>query len=201
MSNAADNRVVPDRSEYFGDWVITLCLLVIMGGAFYLAQGWPRNTAFFPDLLSIAGVALAVYKIAILVIEAPVVLGSHRRAAEAAALAASGPAVDGEGEFFLAGGDEEDGSDVELHSIFAKAGGKVWAGAVGWLALFFIGMYLFGMLIILPVFTVAYLRIVSKVSWLNCILYVLGTAGVIYLLFVWFLHLPIPEGLLITVGN
>ena len=56
-------------------------------------------------------------------------------------------------------------------------------------------------LVILPIFTVLYLRIVAKSSWLTCLLYVLGTSGVMYAMFVMFLHLPLPQGIFPIIGD
>ena len=97
--------------------------------------------------------------------------------------------------------DESRAMEDEFHKIFSHADGRMWAEAVGWLVLFFAGMYLFGLLVTLPVFTVLYLRFVAKASWLVCLLYVLATAGLIYLLFVLVLHLPLPQGIFPIIGE
>lgn len=191
-----DTELRARRLDYLGDWAISLVLLAVMAGAFVIAQDWPANTAFFPELLSGVGAVLLLYKIGLLAFgERP-----SRRLAEAALAAERKPSAAAEGDKAIAIGgsdDDEEGDVDELHAIFTSAGLRTWAAVLGWLALFLVGMHLFGLILTLPVFTVIYLRVVAKSSWLLCLLYVLGTAGVIYLLFVWFLHLPLPEGILI----
>src|SRR5690606_9226490 len=96
--------------------------------------------------------------------------------------------------------DDELADEDDIQSDFAAAPLAVWLQVLGWLASFFIGLYLFGMLIVLPVFTALYLRLVSRMSLLGILAYVLGTSGAIYVLFVVLLHLPLPQGVLLSFG-
>lgn len=182
------------KSIDYGDWGITLVLLGVMIGAYVLTWKWPAGTAFFPELLSLAGICFLAVKICSLVWTA---FGGGR--------AAETPAVQkahSNGEVSLvAEGDEDQGNESEFHDVFTQSDGRTWLGAIGWIALFFVGMYLFGLLVILPIFTLIYLRLVAKASWFVCVLYVLGTAGLIYVVFEMFLHLPLPQGIFPITGD
>ena len=172
-----------------GDLIIALLLLALMIGAYAMTWSWPANTAFFPELLSLAGM---VFLIAYLVS-----LVWARRAATSAQPPTADKPAHSNGEIALvAEGDEDQGNESEFHDVFTQSGWRLWASAVGWMALFFGGLHVFGLLITLPVFTLLYLRLVAKASWLVCILYVLGTAGLIYAVFELFLHLPLPQGII-----
>ncbi|MFK8252304.1 tripartite tricarboxylate transporter TctB family protein [Ancylobacter terrae] len=173
------------RSVPYGDWVITLAFLAMMGGAYGLSLNWPPHTAFFPQLLAITGMVMCLVQLGLLVWQAR----TRPPAPEKERYAANG-------EVALVEGDEEQGNEDEFHKVFTHADGRSWAACLGWVGLFFAAMHLIGILATLPVFTVLYLRVVAKASWRTCLLYVLGTAGVMYLLFVMFLHLPLPQGIL-----
>ena len=189
----------------YGDWVITLVLLVAMVSAYVLTLGWPSGTAFFPRLLSATSIIFILLKLASLVwnlfAAPPAAVASPAPPVVAPGLAADG-AAKAEGEITLVTDvDEDQGNEDEFHKIFARADGRMWADSIGWIVLFFVGLYLFGLLVTLPIFTVLYLRFVAKSSWLVCFLYVLGTAGVIFLLFDLVLHLPLPPGIFPLFGE
>lgn len=186
-------RVTVRSRHEAGDWMITLLLLGVMIGAYVLARNWPGNAAFFPQLVSAAGAVLSVIKVGSMIWSDFIAPPKTVLVSEAAP--APGQAEDDEKQIAIAGTDDDDqGDEDELHSVFTTSGGKLWASAIAWMTLFFVGLYTFGLLVILPVFTILYLRFVARFSWLMCLLYVLGTAGVIYALFVLVLHLPLPEG-------
>lgn len=189
-----------------GDWAITIVLLVVMVAAFIAAMDWPRDAAFFPRLLSGTGAVLCVFHLGVLSRvrlrradavkeDAPVVASVESSPTTAGA----GDSVDDDEErqILIAGPDsDEEGDADELSGIFATASRRQWVGLIGWFALFFVGLYLIGFLAILVIFTIAYLAVVQKSKWWHIALYVLGTAGAMYLLFVVFLHLPLPQGVL-----
>jgi hypothetical protein len=174
-----------------GEWVITVGLLALMIGALSMTSDWPASTAFFPRLLSVFSLLLIAVKLASMLW---IAFSSRTSVDPQPAIA---PAASGTGEVTLVTDvDEDQGNEDEFYNIFSNASSSTWLKTIGWLAAFFVGLYVFGLLIVLPVFTVAYLRIVAKSSWLLCLLYVLGTAGVIYLLFDVLLHLPLPVGII-----
>jgi len=174
----------------YPDWIITLVLLGVMVTAFALTAKWPSHTAFFPRLLSGASIVLILFKLSAMLWTA---LAQRNPVAEITA--APRQAGEAKGIELVADVEEDQGDEEGFHNIFANADKRTWLTSIGWLALFFVGMYLVGMLITLPIFTVLYLRFVAKSSWTTCLLYVLGTAGVMYLLFDLLLHLPLPQGI------
>jgi len=192
--NETNRTAVARKTIDYGDWIITLALLGLMAMAYAMTRKWPSATAFFPELLSLAAIVFLLLKLGVLAWKAfgrtPAGGGAAQRK------------VHSNGDVALVTDvDEDQGNEDEFHKIFSQAGGRSWAGVIGWMILFFGGMYLFGLLAVLPVFTLLYLRLVAKASWLVCILYVLGTAGLIYLVFEMFLHLPLPQGIIPLFGE
>jgi hypothetical protein len=194
MTNAPSTSNTRKRINY-GDWIISLVLLGVMVAAYLMSSKWPSNAAFFPELLSLAAILFLLVQLAILAWAAI-------RGRSSARLAAATPkAAHSNGEVALvAEGDDDLGNENEFHNIFSSADSRMWGEAIGWMVLFFGGMYLFGLLVTLPVFTMLYLR-ANKVSWLVSVLYVLFTAGVIYAIFSLFLHLPLPSGIFPLTGE
>lgn len=191
-----DIRPPSRRSIDYAEWAITLVLLGVMAGAFLLTLQWPSHTAFFPQIVSGASLVFIAFKL-LLMLRRPLAASppAPMPAPPSKTLATAADAKEDKQITLLAEGDEDQGDEDELHNVFASANRATWLAVIGWLCLFFAGMYLVGLLVILPIFTVLYLRIVARSSWRICLLYVLGTAGVIYLLFDRFLHLPLPQGI------
>lgn len=62
--------------------------------------------------------------------------------------------------------DEEEAQEQDVEYVFANAGAKAWREALVWIAIFFGGPFVFGLYIVVPLFCVAYLRLVARSSWL-----------------------------------
>lgn len=167
-----------------GDLVITLLLLAIFVGAFVTSFGWPFRAAFFPKLLSGAGILLALLKLAGLGM-------AHRRAGDPDAPVATAELVVGDTKII----NEEEEEDRSLEYVFATAGGAAWAAALGWIVGFFVMLYVFGVFVAVPVFALAYLRIAGGVGWVGAILYAGITAGILYVAFAQLLNVPMPPGI------
>jgi hypothetical protein len=184
------------RQVDHGDLVITLVLLGVMIAAYVGTWSLPRTAAFFPVLLSLTGIGFSLVKLLFLAWAA---FGGRAQPAKA---------VSGHTETFSDGdvslsaaGDEEQGNEAEFHETFAQMDGRTSAAVIGWMVLFFGGMYIAGFLAIFPVFTVLYLRRAAKASWRVTIVYAGLVTGVIYLVFDRFLHLSLPPGILKLFGS
>jgi hypothetical protein len=195
MTNTSMTSKARKRVNY-GDWVISLVLLGVMIAAYLMSAKWPSNAAFFPELLSLAAILFLVLHLGILAWAA---VSGRRDAAEAAGAVPKAAHSNGE-VALVAEGDDDLGNENEFHNIFSDATKSMWTEAIGWMVLFFGGMYLFGLLVTLPIFTLAYLR-VHKISWMVSVLYVLFTTGLIYAIFSLFLHLPLPAGIFPLFGE
>ena len=172
------------RSVRPADLVLTLMFLVLFAGAYLLAEQWPFRAAFFPQLLAILGVGFAVLKLLGFVVQA-------RRGRDATA--EPSPEDLDVGETVLISEEEEE--DESLEYVFATAGAKAWAAALGWWAAFFLMLWLFGVFVAVPVFALAYLKLSGGASWLSAGLYAAISATVLYIAFARLLTVPMPEGI------
>lgn len=165
-----------------GDLVITLLLLGMFVVGYLAAQAWPYRAALFPQLLSAAGILLGLLKLVGLGLQLrraspPVDPAPHRRTGDVELVS------------------EEEEEDQSLEYVFATAGGRAWAAALVWVAGFFIGLWLLGVFVIVPVFTFSYLLAAGRARWYGAAIYALVTAGILHVAFRELLSIPMPSGI------
>jgi TctA family transporter len=85
-----------------------------------------------------------------------------------------------------------DASDAELPDAVAVASRAEWLRALAWLAAFFVLLRVAGALIAVPLFTVAYLLMVSRASPILAGGYALASWAFVYGLFGRLLRIPLP---------
>jgi hypothetical protein len=68
--------------------------------------------------------------------------------------------------------------------------------AIGWILGFFGGVLLFGFLLAVPIFLLAYLKLQAKEGWIFSIVFTAVVWGAFWGLFDYLLHLPFASGLL-----
>ncbi|MGH3658721.1 MAG: hypothetical protein ACRDUA_18855, partial [Micromonosporaceae bacterium] len=129
-----------------GDVVLTVILLGVFSGAYLLAQDWPFRAALFPKLLSVAGIGFAVLKLLGFAIQL-------RRPARSEPVEPAAPPVPADDP---AGAGEEERNEQSLEYVFGTAGARAWIGAVAWVTAFFVGLWLVGVYVIVPVFAFVY---------------------------------------------
>lgn len=154
------------------DLVLTLGLLVLFAVAFATARAWPFETGVFPQMVTALGTVLAVLNLAALL------------------MSRSAPDTHPHGE-------DGDIESVDVEYIFEQAGPGLWARNLAWLGGFFLVLYLAGIFVAAPAFTVLYLRFSARASWLLSVVYAVVVGVVLYLSFVLLLGLPVPEGILL----
>jgi len=162
---AARRRPPP---EAVADVAVTVLLLALFAGAYLAAGQWSFRAALFPHLVTAAGVVLT----ALHLVQAVVRL---RRPAPAPVPDDSNP------------------DDVEY--VFRTAGPRRWAVALGWVAAFFVLLYLTGLYVTAPVFSLLYLRYAGKRTWIFSGIYAIVIAVVLYVAFELALGVPTPSGL------
>jgi hypothetical protein len=153
------------------DVVVTVLLLVLFAWAFLEAGEWSFRAALFPRLVTATGVVLALLHL---------VQGLLR-------LRRPAPAPDS---------GDADPDDVEY--IFRTAGPRRWASALGWVAAFFVLLFLAGLYVTAPVFSVLYLRFAGRRRWIFSAIYAIVIAVVLYVAFELALGVPTPAGLLVN---
>jgi hypothetical protein len=160
-----------------GDVILTVALLTVFAGAYALSLAWPFRTALFPRLVSAAGVILALVQLAAL-----------------AARARRATVVPDETAPVHRGGEDE--GDHSVGYVFASAGGRAWGAALGWIAAFFVSLWLVGAVPTVPAFALLYLRVAGGASWRAAAVYAVVAGVVVFAVFGRLLSVPMPTGVL-----
>jgi len=155
---------------------VMLSLGCLLAGAIVLweASSWPFRTAVFPLMIGAILTLLSALHVAVCVRRGP----SPRDNAM--------PAREG-----------GDGNEDE-YDVFSRASAAQWFSALGWMATFFLLLWVAGALVTVPVFAIAYLLRVSRRSPLLAGSYALAAWAVVYGLFDRLLHVPLPAGILLN---
>jgi hypothetical protein len=165
------------------DLVLTLVLTAVFATAFWTALEWSFRAGLFPRMVTGLGLGLSVLQLVVLL------TGARRRPPTVQPPAAPQPAELPEPT------EADDEANLEVEYVFAHAGGRAWARSLAWIAAFFVSLYVLGLLITAPLFSLAFLRFSARVSWWASVLYAVVIGGVLYLAFEVALRLPVPPGL------
>jgi TctA family transporter len=178
-------------AAYGADVGITLAFLVASIWVLYQASGWPFRTAVFP--LATGGLlcALSVMKLGGIAGRTFPPSLKLRRAAVALAEAGQVRQADMKTPPHKA---ETDLADVP--DVFATASHNDWVSAIGWMAAFFLALWLVGALVAVPLFAVAYLLAVARQSVILSATYAALSWLFIYGLFGRALRVPLPSGVI-----
>ena len=170
MTATNDQRPATRRLPV-ADLLLTAGLLAIFVVAFLTARAWCFETGVFPRMITALGVVLAVLHLVVLFTRRPDPdLHAHGEDAEIEA--------------------------VDVEYVFERAGTRAWLRNLAWIAGFFLLLYVAGIFVAAPVFTVAYLRFEAHASWVLSAVYAVVVGAILYLSFVVFLDIPTPPGLL-----
>ena len=150
------------------DLAITLGFLVAGGWVVVQALEWPFRTSLFPVVTGSLLIGLALLKLGSSV-------GRVRHGTQ----------------------DTDQSAPADLPEVFVTASREEWTAAVGWMAGFFLMLWMLGAIVTVPLFAVAYLLIVARRSPLLAGSYALVSWMFIYGLFDRVLHIPLPAGVVL----
>ena len=88
----------------------------------------------------------------------------------------------------------------DIPDVFATASRAEWIAAVGWMATFFVMLWLLGALVTVPLFAIVYLLAAARQSPVLAGSYALVSWMFVYGLFDRVLHIPLPVGVLMKPG-
>jgi hypothetical protein len=151
-----------------------LLLAGIFGLALYISRDWEGTAGIFPRGVSGLGLLLALAYVG--------VAGRRRNAPPPTKPQSVGDA-------------EEDGDD-QLEYAFNSATRREWAVSLGYFFGFFAALYLVGLYLTAGLFTLGYLRLEARRSWMFAAAYTAVLVGVLYIAFSVVLRLPVPAGVL-----
>ena len=200
-----------------GDWAITIVMLLFFAAAYVLAMEWPFRAALFPQIIAAAGILLSALKglglarqvirgrrsslavvpstMAALVPGQPSDSGAEAKQVRTAAVAGTeqGITEPAQGSAVTIVDDEAE-EDESMEYVFASAGGRAWAAALGWVVTFFVAFFALGVFVAVPVFALAYLRVAGGTSWLAATVYAVVTGALIYVVFRLVVYIDLPTG-------
>jgi Tripartite tricarboxylate transporter TctB family len=156
------------------DTSISGVLLLVFLAGFLLARQWGFRATLVPSLVCGLGMGLTVLHLVFLQVR-------RKRAATATA-----PETTPE---------ETQQISPDAEEVFTTAGAAAWRANLGWLACFFVLLYLIGLVPTVVLFTLAYLKVSAAASWRFAVCYAVGLGLVLWFLLVQVLAIPIPEGL------
>jgi hypothetical protein len=165
-----------------GDLVITLILLATFVFAYVSAQAWPFEARLFPQMLATAGMVFAVLKLVGFGIQVRRYVAWRRRL---------GPGSAAVNENDLAG----QNGDQDPEYLFGTAGRRAWAAALGWVTAFFVALWMLGVFVTVPLFAFSYLKVAGRTGYLSAAVYAGVAGGMLWLVFSYFLEVPMPAGI------
>ena len=181
-ASATPSQAPPARRrpspEAVADVVLTVLLLALFGWGFLEAAQWSFQAALFPRIVTGSAFVLG----ALHLVQALLRLWRDR---------AVSPAAEAEPE--PADPHSLDPDDAE--HLFRTAGARAWASALGWVAGFFVLLYVAGLFVTAPLFSLLYLRFAGRRTWLFSAVYAVVIGVVLYVAFELALGVPTPPGL------
>jgi Tripartite tricarboxylate transporter TctB family len=198
---AADVRPAGRRlsGDTVADLVITGLLMALFGWAFVEANQWSSRAALFPHLVAGTMFVLSgLYLVQVLLRVVRQAKGAGTAAAGPADPVATGHDASGHlpaGHVAEPHGNEDDVNEDDVEYVFQTAGARRWAAALGWIAGFFVLLFVAGLYVTAPLFSLLYLRFAGRRTWLLSVIYAAVAGLVLYLAFEVSLGIPTPPGL------
>jgi hypothetical protein len=179
-ASAAVPTPAPRRapSGVVADVVLTVLLLALFGWGFLEAAQWSFQAALFPRIVTGSAFVLAALHLV------HALLRLRRRAAVTSDGSAGTPDADADAD--------------DAVQLFRTAGPRRWAAALGWVGGFFVLLYVGGLFVTAPVFSLLYLRFAGRRTWVFSAVYAVVTGVVLYLVFAVALGVPTPPGLILN---
>lgn len=187
----APERPVQSKVDLIGNIVIAVVMLVIFVGAYLMAQKWPFAAGLFPLFITITGAALAVLFLIAAVVSVLRARGDRLPEAVPVPEHRPEPAAGETGDEMLSGAEEE---DFGLEYAFGNATAAQWARTLGWLAAYFVGIWVLGVVITTAIVSFLYLRIEARAGAVAAVIYGVVLAGILWLS-QEYLQLSLPTGL------
>jgi Tripartite tricarboxylate transporter TctB family len=175
----------PGGGEAVAELVITVVLLALFGWAFLDAADWSFRAALFPRIVTGAGFAFCAIKL----VQDLFALRRGRTVGTPTPELDHAPVPDGGTH------EDEDVAEEDVEYVFATAGARNWSIALAWVAGFFVLLYVAGLFVTAPVFSLLYLRFGGRQSWRVSVIYAVVIGVVLYLAFEVALGIATPPGL------
>lgn len=169
--------------------IFSAALVAIFAWAVLEAQSWPLRTRFFPMIVGVSMLALALVQLGRDLLRRVPAGGAGAAARPDRGKTPEGPS---QGQTGTQPAEVADVAGTE--AVLARVSLRETAVAAAQLLSFFVVMAVLGFLPAIVLYTVVYVRRVGQVSWGYAILMGAGLGLFSWGLFERFLHLPLPAG-------
>lgn len=189
--NTAKRSAMPDI-------VISCFILFVSAGAMALSFTYPPAVSMLlPRLAAGLGVFCAVW----MIINKSIAFARDRRESDDvydSTAAVSSPREETLGLDLPDAAEEVDENDAEY--VLSHTPRKIWLVTLGFIAGFFILLYLCGLFIAACALSLAYLLVVGKKSWIFAVLYSAAFTALLWAFMRWVTYIPSPSGILLHGG-
>lgn len=177
------------------DLIIATAIFVISAGALALSFTYPPAVSM---LLPRLAAGLGIFCAGWLIISKTLALRAAPRDDEAHRVVARRSAQEETSGIDLPVAEDVDGNDPEY--VLSHTPRKIWAVTLGFIAGFFLVLYLAGIFVAAAALSFLYLFVVGKKTWLYSLVYTVVLTGLLWALMRWVTYIPSPTGILFHGG-
>ncbi len=177
------------------DLVISCVVLIICGGALALSVTYPPAVSLLlPRLAAGLGLLCATW----MILSKLISLARQRQ--EAGAARTANPVHVHTGEISAPAEDDDEVDPNDAEYVLSHTPRRVWLTTIGFIAGFFLVLYLCGLFVAAAALSLVYLVTVGKKSWLFSLGYTTVLTGLLWVLMRWVTYIPSPPGILLPGG-
>lgn len=177
------------------DLVISCVVLVICGGALALSVTYPPAVSvLLPRLAAGLGLLCAAW----MIVSKSIALARQRE--ETGAARTAGPVHVHTAGLHEPAEDEEEVDPNDAEYVLSHTSRRVWLTTIGFIAGFFLVLYLCGLFVAAAALSLVYLVVIGRESWLFALVYTAVLTGLLWVLMRWVTYIPSPPGVLLPGG-
>ncbi|MEW1980229.1 tripartite tricarboxylate transporter TctB family protein [Citricoccus sp. NPDC079358] len=177
------------------DLVISCVILVICGGAIAISITYPPSVSMLlPRLAAGLGLLCAAW----IIISKSIALARQRL--ETGVEGTTGPVDDHTAVLKVPTEDDDEVDPNDAEYVLSHTSRRVWLTTIGFIAGFFLVLYLCGLFVAAAALSLVYLIVIGKKSWLFSLIYTAVLTGLLWVLMRWATYIPSPPGVLLPGG-
>lgn len=177
------------------DLVISSLVLIICGGVLVMSITYPPAVSM---LLPRLAAGLGLLSAAWMIVSKSVALSRQQGKTGAEKLDGRTDKQTTGPKELAEDNDEVDPSDAQY--ILSRTSRRAWLTTIGFIAGFFLVLYLCGLFVAAAALSLVYLVVIGKKSWPFSLLYTVVLTGLLWVLMRWATYIPSPPGVLLPGG-
>lgn len=177
------------------DLIISCVVLVICGGALAMTVTYPPAVSLLlPRLAAVLGLLCAAW----MIVNKSIALARQR--GENRVQRTTGPVEEHATVLKEPAEDDDDVDPNDAEYVLSHTSRRVWLTTIGFIAGFFLVLYLCGLFVAAAALSLVYLIVIGKKSWLFSLIYTVVLTGLLWALMRWATYIPSPPGVLLPGG-